>query len=223
MQPSFTTFIKSLSAHRAAVRLALVAVCLALLAAACSNESASQKAAMERRAAREAAGNAAGNTSPPRTSRPMPPVATAQQTAQLEGGWTFLDGRRVSLDDYRGKVLVLDFYATFCPPCREEIPHLVALQRRYESEGVSVVGLNVGGDEDRPKVPQFVKELGISYPLGNPDPGFSEPFFVDDDSIPQTYVFDRQGRIVKRFVGFGPDMPDQLEDAIKTALESKAD
>lgn len=179
------------------------------------------KAAMERRAAREGAGN---GKSAPRTSMPMPPVQTAQETAAAnEGGWTLLDGRRSKLSDFRGQVLVLDFYATYCPPCREEIPHLNALQRRYASEGVNFVGLNVGGEEDYPKVPEFVRELSIAYPLGNPDDGFSEPFFADNTSIPQTYVFDRRGRLVKRFIGFDPTLPAELEAAIKTALDTKAD
>jgi thiol-disulfide isomerase/thioredoxin len=199
---------------------ASLVVCLMLGATACSNDGASKKAAMERRAAREGAGS---GTVAPRTALPMPPAQTAEQTAASESGWTLLDGRRAKLSDFRGQVLVLDFYATYCPPCRDEIPHLNTLQRRYATEGVNVVGLNVGGAEDYPKVPQFVAELNISYPLGNPDAGFSEPFFTDNSSIPQTYVFDRRGRLVRRFVGFDPSMPAELETAIKTALETKTD
>lgn len=201
----------------------LCVIALALLASSCSLDSASQKAATERRQARQTAGGGAP-TQAPATSRPMPPATTAaQQAAAADRGWTLLDGRRARLDDFRGQVLVLDFYATFCQPCRQEIPHLVALQSRYAAEGVQVIGLNVGGVDDYPKVPQFVKELSISYPLGNPDPGFSEPFFMDNTAIPQTYVFDRQGRVVKRFIGYDPTLPGELEAAVKTALAAEAD
>lgn len=129
-----------------------------------------------------------------------------------------LDGRRVRASDYKGKVLVLDFWATYCPPCREEVPHLIALQKRYGAQGLHVVGLNVGGDEDRPKVPGFVQELGISYPLGYPDDELSATVFSQTDAIPQTYVFDRNGRLIKRFVGFDTAAATALDNAVQTAL-----
>jgi thiol-disulfide isomerase/thioredoxin len=92
----------------------------------------------------------------PRTSRPMPPVETARATSARQGGWTQLDGRRASLEDYRGQVVVLDFYATYCPPCDEEIPHLVRLQRRYGPQGLAVVGLKIGRASCRDRVFQEV-------------------------------------------------------------------
>ena len=163
----------------------------------------------------------------PRTSPPLPPVASAHgsggatSTAAAQS-WTLLDGRRVRASDYKGKVLVLDFWATYCPPCREEVPHLVALQKRYAAQGLNVVGLNVGGDDDRPKVPGFVQEFKISYPLGYPDDAMAAIVFADTDAIPQTYVFDRNGRLVKRFAGYDPAIAEGLENAVQTALASKA-
>jgi thiol-disulfide isomerase/thioredoxin len=134
-----------------------------------------------------------------------------------------LDGRRVRAAEYKGKVLVLDFWATYCPPCREEVPHLIALQKRYAAQGLNVVGLNVGGDEDRPKVPGFVQEFKISYPLGYPDDALSAVVFADTDAIPQTYVFDRNGRLVKRFVGYDSAAATALETAVQTALATKTE
>lgn len=160
----------------------------------------------------------------PRTAPPLPPVSSAHRSGAIaERGWTFLDGRRAKLSDYRGQAVVLDFWATYCPPCREEIPHLIALQRRYGSKGLSIVGLNVGGDEDRLKVPSFAKELGVAYPLGDPDNGIVDIFLSDNDSIPQTYVFDRQGTLVRRFIGYDETMPAELERAVQTALAVKAE
>lgn len=129
-----------------------------------------------------------------------------------------LDGRRGRASDYKGKVLVLDFWATYCPPCREEVPHLIALQKRYGAQGLNVVGLNVGGDEDRPKVPGFVQQLGISYPLGYPDDELTSAVFSQTDAIPQTYVFDRNGRLIKRFVGFDTAAAAALDNAVQAAL-----
>ena len=168
----------------------------------------------------------------PHTSPPLPPIAaahgpggapTADATRTNTQSWTMLDGRRVQASDYKGKVLVLDFWATYCPPCREEVPHLVALQKRYGAQGLNVVGLNVGGDEDRPKVPAFVREFGIQYPLGYPDEAMSSIVFANDDRIPQTYVFDRNGRLIKRFIGFDNEAADGLETAVQSALATKPD
>jgi len=169
----------------------------------------------------------------PRTALPMPPVATAHDDANAannNGGvnivnasmWTTLDGRRARGSDFQGKVLVLDFWATYCPPCREEVPHLIDLQRRYGAQGLHVVGLNVGGEEDRPKVPSFIEEFGIQYALGYPDAQMSELFFADNSAIPQTYVYDRQGRLLKKFVGFDANtMPAELERVVQAALAGK--
>ncbi|HEY1403384.1 MAG TPA: TlpA disulfide reductase family protein [Pyrinomonadaceae bacterium] len=167
----------------------------------------------------------------PRTALPMPPVATAHEsTTNAPNGvalvnastWTTLDGRRARGSDFQGKVLILDFWATYCPPCRDEVPHLIDLQRRYGAQGLHVVGLNVGGDEDRPKVPAFIEEFGIQYALGYPDAPMSELFFADNSAIPQTYVYDRQGRLLKKFVGFDRDtMPAELERAVQAALAEK--
>ncbi len=164
------------------------------------------------------------STRAPRTSLPMPPIESAHRTSERAetGAWTMLDGRRASLSDYRGQVVVLDFYATYCPPCREEIPHLVALQRRHDAQGFKVVGLNVGGVEDRDKVPDYVKSLGIQYQLGEPDEELSTALLADNDVIPQTFVFDRQGRLVEHFTGFDEAVAAKLENAVQTALGTNA-
>jgi thiol-disulfide isomerase/thioredoxin len=153
---------------------------------------------------------------PPNTTYPMPPSRAAGPEAEM--GWTLVDGRRARLADYRGQVLVLDFYATWCAPCRKSIPHLVELQRRSGAHGLQVVGLNVGGPDDRVKVASFAGEFNIQYPLGFPDKVLSDLFLWDDDSIPQTFVFDRSGQLVKRFIGYDDSMPTQLEQVIQSAL-----
>lgn len=202
------------AAFRLRVALACVGALALVLTGACHDPNAPV----------EIGGNTSinsGNTSSlPRTSLPMPPAVAPERMAQAsaEQGFTLLDGRRARLADYRGNALVLDFYATYCPPCRDEIPHLSALQRRFEREGLRVVGLNVGGDEDRRLVPQFIRELNIDYTLGNPDQTLVDVFLADSTAIPQTFVFDRQGRLVRRFVGYDPTMASALEEAVRAAL-----
>jgi cytochrome c biogenesis protein CcmG/thiol:disulfide interchange protein DsbE len=155
----------------------------------------------------------------PQSSYPMPPASA--NTNAGEYAFTLLDGRRMKLADFAGKVLVLDFWATYCPPCREEIPQLIELQRRFGSQGLNIVGLNVGGEDDRPKVPEFVRTYRIQYTLGYPDPGMVDFYMGDNDAIPQTIVFDRKGRLVKHFIGFDKTMPAELEQAIQTALATE--
>jgi len=132
--------------------------------------------------------------------------------------WTAMDGTEQRVGDMEGKVLVLDFWATYCEPCRQEIPHLNSIQAKYGANNVLVVGLNVGGDDDRPKIPTFVKELKVAYPVAFPDDDLLSYVSGDDDRIPQTAVFDRQGNLVQKFVGFDPTVQGQLDRAVESAL-----
>ncbi len=215
-------FPEKLRAPRLAAALAVLA--LVALAASCELDGASKKRA-------EASRNAAAADAKarmPRTNLPMPPVASSHGAsvaggASPRGNWTQLDGRRESLEDLRGQVVVLDFWATYCPPCREEIPHLVKLQKEFGPRGFKVIGLNVGGPEDRPKVPEFVKLYGIQYQLAERDDETRRLFLADNDSIPQTFVLDRRGRLVRHFVGYDAEVAAELERAVSDALAEKAD
>ncbi|MDQ3134400.1 MAG: TlpA family protein disulfide reductase [Acidobacteriota bacterium] len=209
-------------------RMCLVACVTLALGAACSRTRPIPESA------KQAAAKTPTGTTPPQTALPMPPIPVVpsrgsdtgvpvpQSASTSQVGWTMLDGRRARPADYRGQVLVLDFWATYCPPCREQTPHLIALQRRYGAQGLQVVGINVGGDEDRPKVAGFVEQYGIQYPLGYPDQAMSELYFSDTSAIPQTYIFDRTGRLAKRFVGYDTSTSTELEQVIKDALSAAA-
>jgi cytochrome c biogenesis protein CcmG, thiol:disulfide interchange protein DsbE len=150
---------------------------------------------------------------PPNTTFPMPPLK-----AHSEMGWVLNDGKRATLADYEGNVLVLDFYATWCAPCRKSIPRLIALEENYGPRGVRIVGLNVGGPDDRIKVADFAKELSIPYPLGFPDQALTDLFLSDDQTIPQTFVFGRQGQLVKRFIGYQESTGAELEKVIQAEI-----
>jgi len=155
---------------------------------------------------------------PPRTSLPMPPPTTTGGGAESAQSFTLLNGQRVKLSDYLGKVVVLDFWATFCAPCRDEAPHLDALQKRFGEQGLLVFGLNVGGPEDRPMIPEFTESLKMEYALGFPEPEMTNLFMGSDDRIPQTLVFDRKGRLVKHFVGYDPTVSAELESTIQEVV-----
>ncbi len=136
-------------------------------------------------------------------------------------GWVLSDGKRTTLADYHGRVLVLDFYATWCVPCRQSIPHLNSLKQNYAVKDVEIVGLNVGGPDDRIKVADFAKELNIGYPLGFPDRTLTDLFLADNQTIPQTFVFGRDGRLVKRFIGYEEATGIELEKIISEAVNKK--
>jgi cytochrome c biogenesis protein CcmG, thiol:disulfide interchange protein DsbE len=186
--------------------LTLVTLVLTFFCACNSNENLSNS-------------NAPVISSPPPTALPMPPL-NGKSIEKM--GWVLANGTHTSFGEFKGKVLILDFYATWCEPCRDSIPHLVDLQERYQNE-VRVIGLNVGGEDDLERVPAFAKRFNIQYPLGEPDADLVELLLTDSQAIPQTFVFDRRGILAKRFIGFGYYTGAELDQAVESALQSNAD
>ena len=154
---------------------------------------------------------------PANTTYPMPPVKTPSIN---DMGWTFSDAKRSLFSEYKGKVLVLDFYATWCEPCRRSVPHLVGLQQKYADQGFTVIGLNVGGPDDKSEIPRFAKQFGINYPLAIPDEELATFLLGENDGIPQTFIFDRQGQLVDSLIGFGPSSGAEIDDNVEAALKT---
>ena len=109
-----------------------------------------------------------------------------------------LEGKTVSSADFAGNVVILDFWATWCPPCREEMPDLVRLQSKYRDQGLQIVGLSLdaGGARD---VAPFADEYNVNFTMLLANDELARAF--DVTFVPTTLVLDRQGTIVKRFVG----------------------
>jgi thiol-disulfide isomerase/thioredoxin len=155
----------------------------------------------------------------PQKGVPFPPSKPIGEMSWTTfDGKTNADGNTQKLKDLTGKVVILDFWATYCPPCIEEIPHLRELQARYGTENLVVVGLHVGGEDDRPQVPRFVERLNIDYALATPENALITFIFGGDDSIPQTAVFDRSGKLVEKFVGYDETVKNRLDRAIEFAV-----
>ena len=125
---------------------------------------------------------------------------------------TDLNGHPVSLTDFRGKVVVLDFWATLCPPCKREIPDFIELQSQYGSKGLQVIG--IGLDEPE-KVKAFALSNGMNYSvlLGTDDIAMK---YGGISGIPTTFIIDRSGKIVNRFEGFRSK--DVFENEIRRLL-----
>ena len=116
----------------------------------------------------------------------------------LEFTYTAVDGSEHSLDDYKGKVVIVDFWGTWCPPCRAEIPSFVALQEQYGEDGLQILGLNYRDTEE--KVADFAEEYGINYPtgLGDKETRAMVPNFR---GYPTTVFVGRDGRVRATVVG----------------------
>ena len=115
-------------------------------------------------------------------------------------------GNKVTLKQYRGKVVLLDFWATWCPPCRAAVPDLVALQTKYEKELV-ILGISMDSpvrvNDERLK--RFGEKLKINYPIIRYDLHVVENYFGDKaPSLPTVYVIDRNGRVRDRLEGHDP-------------------
>jgi thiol-disulfide isomerase/thioredoxin len=135
-----------------------------------------------------------------------------------------VDGAKFRLSDFKDKVVVIDLWATWCGPCRLEIPHLVDLQKEYGGKGVEVIGLTTEDPEsDAEKVRDFAKEFKINYKLGWSPREVSIALMNGNQSIPQTFVIAPGGRIVTKFRGFSSQVPDMIRAAIDKASEKTGD
>ena len=113
---------------------------------------------------------------------------------------TGLDGKTVKFSDFRGKVVILDFWATWCMPCRIEIPHFVELQKQYGDRGLAIIGVSL--DEQGPDVvKKFVKQFQMTYPVVIGNEKIVEAY-GGIEGIPTTFVIGRKGRIVRAYMGY---------------------
>ena len=112
---------------------------------------------------------------------------------------TTLNGQRVTLEGLRGKVVILDFWATWCPPCRMEIPHFKALYAKYHPK-LEILAISLDEEGERVVAP-FVRKQGITYPVAIGQDRLVSAY-GGIRGIPTTFVIDRQGRIVKKYIGY---------------------
>ena len=125
-------------------------------------------------------------------------------------------GRPQPLSQWQGKVLVVNFWATWCGPCREEMPDLVRAQKEYGAKGLQIVGIAA---DDADKVQQFAKEIELNYPAligGYAAIDLSKDLGNSLVALPFTLVVDRQGKVA--YTHLGPVKPDKLRDVITKLL-----
>jgi peroxiredoxin len=113
-----------------------------------------------------------------------------------------VDGNTVTLAQFAGKVVVLDFWATWCPPCKTEIPGYIALQKKYAADGLVIVGVSVDTDGVDP-VKKFMKEMGMNYVVVMADDNIQDAY-GPLGGYPTTFIIDREGHIRDKKLGRKP-------------------
>ena len=162
-------------------------------------------------------------------SSPIP--ATPQFTTPLDGkpapAFTLpdLSGKKISLANYRGKALLINFWATWCGPCKLETPWLVDLRNKYAAQGFEVLGIDTEGDDAKPgdaawshdktEIEKFVQQEKMPYPVLVDGDSISKPYGGLDD-LPTSFFVDRNGKIVAAQVGINSE--SDIENNIKKAL-----
>jgi len=128
-----------------------------------------------------------------------------------------LDGKKVRLSDYRGKAVLLNFWATWCSPCKVEMPWFVDLQKKYGNDGLVILGVAMD-DSEAPKIAQFTSEMGVNYPVLLGTDRVSEQY-GNVEFLPTTFYIDREGRIVSKDTGLLGR--GEIEENIQKALASR--
>lgn len=169
--------------------------------------------------------NAPANAPVPNTPPPAAFVTLPQNLRETK--LQTLDGQSLKLSDYSNKVLIVNVWATWCGPCRQEMPELVKINNEYKSRGLVVLGLATTYNEhnDQEHVKDFIRAQNINYRIVWDDGSLVAPLvqLVRGESvIPQSFVISRDGRIVKHFTGFRPySDPQLMRLAIEDALNDK--
>jgi len=111
-----------------------------------------------------------------------------------------MTGKPITLSQYKGKVILLDFWATWCGPCAQEIPHFVELSKKYQDKGLAIIGVSID-EGGAAAVKPFIEEHKVDYPivLGNAD---LEKSYGGIQGIPTTFIINKSGKVVDSFVGY---------------------
>ena len=152
-----------------------------------------------------------------RRSGRLPTPRITRSTVAPDFSLESLEGKTMRLSDFRGKAVLLNFWATWCGPCKIEMPWFVELQQKYGSQGLQVVGVAMD-DASKEDIAKFAKEMGVNYPvlIGKEAVGDS---YGGIPALPETFFIGRDGKVVDKILGLRGKA--EIEDAIKKALDTQ--
>jgi peroxiredoxin len=152
--------------------------------------------------------------------RSGPNFATHLTQSSLAPDFTLesLDGKTMRLSDLRGKAVLLNFWATWCGPCKIEMPWFVELQNQYASQGLQIVGVAMD-DASKEDIGKFAKDMGVNYPIliGKESVGDE---YGGVPALPESFLISRDGKIVDKIIGLRGKA--EIEDSVKKALDTHA-
>lgn len=170
-------------------------------------------------AGNENSANKASNSNASKSGN-YPPVVSGI----AEGTIHLLDGTKTKLSDHKGKVVILNLWGIWCGPCRDEMPHLQAIQKQYADKGLQVIGLNVGDHEGKAEpvenIKRFAEQMKIDYTLARVESPLINQFYLlsKQQSVPQTIIVDRDGRLRGLFVGGGPRVYSEMKSTVEKTM-----
>jgi cytochrome c biogenesis protein CcmG, thiol:disulfide interchange protein DsbE len=127
-------------------------------------------------------------------------------------------GQTVTLENYRGYVLVLDFFATWCIPCRSSVPHIVEVNRKFGKQGLQVLGLSAKEDDEH-DLTSFGKEYHVNYPLALAGESVQTNYGIF--SVPVMFIIDKKGKVAEVYRGFNDEIGRSMEQLIRKLLAEK--
>jgi len=151
------------------------------------------------------------DNSAPAPNPPTPKIGTEAPNFTLSN----MKGDKVQLSSFKGKAVVLDFWATWCEPCKLEMPWMVDLQKKYGPQGLQIIGVAMD-DADDQTINEFARKMGVNYPVLRGTEAIAN-LYGGLDGLPSTFFLDRSGKIVDEGVGLMSQ--SVIEDSIKHALQ----
>ena len=139
----------------------------------------------------------------PQKGKPAPPLKV-----------TTTSGQPITLANYKGYVLILDFFASWCQPCKRSIPHIIELNRKYGKQELQILGLSL--DEDRDDLIDFTTPLKLNYPVALADEDLQSDYGLR--SLPTVFIINKKGIVVEKFMGLSDEVKKNLETTIKRLL-----